>query len=473
MQHVETGVVVFIGLHLLLIWRFLAWNNICGSCLSRIWPKRLDYAGFINYTVSLYVLLFVMLVYAISLYLELDDWAAGLWGYVATMGSGTAKSTGGGPIDGPSVSWLPPFCTGAVISVALTYVCSLLQAMQHLERIERGRAEMQHDRAIQVIAMPAVYGVMAVSALTEISQLVKSGGAKNPAMRRLALSKSEACFRVGDLYEAWVLFQFGRLTMSLILSSIRKQENSIVDEERAKARGLLMAHEAVESLTWLGTWMFCLVCVFQSGWSLWMLAFAKADADFERTNEQFAAAGMVASASAIWNVHVVESSYSEYLHNYSPYVKFFSVKVLVSLAFFQRGAFWSFQYLRKTLPGLEEKMLDGVPLVGDILRLDEVEFELFFSALILYEIMFIAVLHLFAWGVDEQWYLDFYCIDLISYVDMAETERWPLLPSEAKLTTQSMGAKLQHIPTETVQPTTVPPRVRHDLENLLFKTSFA
>eukprot|EP00927_Polykrikos_kofoidii_P072427 TRINITY_DN68546_c0_g1_i1.p1 TRINITY_DN68546_c0_g1~~TRINITY_DN68546_c0_g1_i1.p1 ORF type:complete len:483 (-),score=41.84 TRINITY_DN68546_c0_g1_i1:47-1405(-) len=416
MQHVETGAVVFVGLHALLIWRFLAWS-CCGSFMIKCCGKRFEFAAYLNYTVMLYMLLLVMLVYVTLLYFEDDIVASILFRYFKQwfgksiqqdVFKHTEAPTSGGSV--LSLSWLPLFCKGAIIAVCITYVLSFLQALQHLDKMRRGRAAAEHDRAIQVIALPAVYGVMAMSSMSEMSQLVRSGAAGDVNMVRSALSRSEACFRVGDLYEAWVLHQFGILTLTLILSSIRRQESSIVEGRAAAAKGLLVAHDAVESLMWLGTWMFVVVCVLQSGWSLWMLTFASTSSQesFESTNAQFTAAGMVASASAIWNVHTVESTYYNYLQGYSPYIKFVSVKILVSFAFFQRGAFWFLQAFQKTLPGVTQGVVSTVPFIGDVLRLSEVEGELFYAALILYEILFVAVLHIFAWKADEEWYLDFY-----------------------------------------------------------------
>merc|ERR1719217_3430 len=141
---------------------------------------------------------------------------------------------------------------------------------------------------------------------------------------------------------------------------------------------------------------------------------------------------MVASASAIWNIHVVESVYYDYLKGYSPYVKFISVKILVSFSFFQRGAFWCFQSVHKTLPDASHAFFSKIPLIGELLELPEVEFELFFAALILYEILFIAGLHIWAWGADEEWYLEFYGNLPLSGSDHeVEQERWPLLSSKA------------------------------------------
>merc|ERR1719359_2154941 len=68
---------------------------------------------------------------------------------------------------------------------------------------------------------------------------------------KLAVSRSETCFYVGDLYEAWALYQFGLLTLEVIKGNILHQENNGDEQAQAAARGLRLATKAVESLTWL------------------------------------------------------------------------------------------------------------------------------------------------------------------------------------------------------------------------------
>jgi len=401
--------VVFLGLQALVIWRFFAWT-FCGEMVGQLVGKRMEY---FNYTVLLYLLLLAMMLYALSVYFDAVAWmryslayAAYRWAH-AEEGETKEPRPPRGSSHASSTLWLTPFCLGSLVSVVATFSSTVYQTWTHLARIRQNRATVEHDRAVQVIALPAVYGVMVLSSMVGMTQLLQSGEASNEKARLLALSKSEACFRVGDLYEAWVLFQFGKLTLELIMSSIKKQECSPEEETRAAAKGLLVAHQAVESLMWLGTWMFVVVCVLQSGWSFYVLNFTEQDPEsFESTNSKFTAAGMVASAAAIWNVHTVESTYYSYLEGYSPHIKFISVKILVSFAFFQRGLFYSLDAFHKTLPRLMSNLLVNMPCIGDVLLFSEVEFELFYSSLLLYEILFVAVLHLWAWGADEPWYAE-------------------------------------------------------------------
>merc|ERR1719223_1178474 len=101
---------------------------------------------------------------------------------------------------------------------------------------------------------------MAMSSLTRMYSYI--GSEKHPhstndkEMLNRALSRSETCFWVGDLYEAWALFQFGKLTLEVIESGIMAQTKSTDQEVAAAANGLRISHRAVESLAWLGILSF-------------------------------------------------------------------------------------------------------------------------------------------------------------------------------------------------------------------------
>merc|ERR1719253_1230112 len=255
-----------------------------------------------------------------------------------------------------------------------------------------------------------------MSALTRMYQFKTSSfqdadvtGLSKEEKLQLYLSKSETCFWVGDLYEAWALYQFGQLTMQLIMSSVRRMQHSEVREKREAAQALIQAHTAVESIAWLGITIFLLVCVVQAGWSCYLLTFTTPTSDFSEYNKrmgQFAAAGMVASAGAIYNVHVVESTFHQYLENYRPLLKFVTVKIIVSFAFFQKGAINMFSAFQETLPGMMQNVVKKVPMLGDIINMDEVDFNLFYPSLILLECILIAALHWPAWRASESWYAD-------------------------------------------------------------------
>lgn len=239
--------------------------------------------------------------------------------------------------------------------------------------------------------------------------------AQNEDVLHRSLSRSETCFWVGDLYEAWALYQFGKLTLEVIQSNIVHQARfgdpkavtyEDIQNSKAAARGLHGTHSAVESLVWLGILSFLLVCVAEAGWSLWLLTFetsmtAKA---FDENMSQFTIAGFLASGAAIYNVFVVEESYHLYLESYYPRLKFITVKILVTFAFVQKGIFRGLVSMGAWMPQNVKTWVDKIPLLGQIINLPSAQFELFYASLIITECFVVCVAHYWAWNADEEWY---------------------------------------------------------------------
>jgi len=387
----DAGLVLYIGLLVLGLWRWLSGWRLCGAWL--------EYA---NYCVLLYLLLLVLLVYAVYLFIH------------------TAVTAGGKAEWDELPRWLRPIMLGAPAAACITFLLCFMQTVQHVNEIRKDRATLKHDRAVQIIALPAVYGAMAMNSLVRMYQL-KTDATDDDILfmhhnmtsedtAQLFISKSETCFWVGDLYEAWALFQFSRLSLDLIKASLWKmQRSSPSEEQRESAHALMVAHSAVESIAWLGVMLFLLVCILQAGWSLYLLSFTGPVhqwADYNTRVKQFGAAGMVASAGAIYNVHVVESTFHKYFEGYRPLLKFITVKVIVSFAFFQKGIYWAIKAVDQTLPKVMQRVVNGVPLIGDLLNFSEVQFLLFYDSLILYECILIALLHIWGWSAYEDWYLE-------------------------------------------------------------------
>merc|ERR1719433_1516876 len=113
------------------------------------------------------------------------------------------------------------------------------------------------------------------------------------------LRRSETCGWVGDLYEAWALYQFAQLTLELVRAAIHSRRRSADPAQVEGAVALLTAYGAVESLAWLGVILFLVVCILQAGWSLWVLFLTAGkmnkSAAFTSGVARFSAAGMVAS----------------------------------------------------------------------------------------------------------------------------------------------------------------------------------
>ncbi|CAE8643323.1 unnamed protein product [Polarella glacialis] len=244
-------------------------------------------------------------------------------------------------------------------------------------------------------------------------------------------------YHVADVYEAWALFQFVKLTLDILRSSLKKisEGDTGADAERREvARGLLVAHKALDSITYTGVVMFLVVCVGQAGWALYRLTFTDPTLNgWESYNNQlslFKAAGFIASAAAIYNVHIVESEFHCFFVGYSPLLKFVTVKILLSLAFFQAGAFYAIQTFNKTLPNVLQDVSKRIPFVADILQFNDSQFYLFYSSLILYECVLGVLLHWFAWSSSESFYLEHN--DVIEGDEEAIAEKTPLVDKTEK-----------------------------------------
>lgn len=401
---VDSGMVFYVGLSILFVWRQLCPWRCCGTWLQ-----------YANYCVLLYALCFISIAYT-TIYFLL-----------------ALVSEGGKHILANFVPWMKPLIILMPIGLWVNFFLNASQTTSHVAMIRRGEAPLKHDRAVQIIALPSVYAALVAAAHVRMFKLavdhgepvlMHEGHAKfstepigsilyaesTEAMVYTSLSKAETCFMVGDLYEAWALYQFLKLTLELIHGAIIKQIEKAKDEkERAAARAFAIAHDAVEDLAWMGVLSFLVVCLLQSGWSLYLLFMANDTTlwlNYTSAIKQFRAAGTVASCAAIWNIHTVETKFHFHLDTYFPLLKFITVKILVSFAFFQRGIFSMLKGLEETSPGVVQQLVNKVPILGDVLGFTTVQFELFYSALLVQECLLVGIMHWWAWAATEEWYGD-------------------------------------------------------------------
>jgi len=303
------------------------------------------------------------------------------------------------------IPWLRTLMMCVPVIVPIIIVMTGMQSRQHLQEICQDSAQMQHDRVINIIALPAVYAVVVMCGLARVYELVVeelimeqtgsnewAAGGSNPwkDAKATSFAEYETCMFVGDLYEAWALFQFGKLTMELLENSW--PESSQEEEDASPSAGTLppraLSVQAISSVLWLGTGLFILVNLVQTGWALYAWFFQNPTnhwEQFESTMSKFSYAGLVASSAAIYNVHIVESIYGHYINGYAPFLKFLSVKILVFFAFWQGPCLW---------------FMKGV----GALPFTDVQMKLLQATLLIFECLFCSCLHIFAWGSQEQWY---------------------------------------------------------------------
>uniref|UniRef100_A0A6V0CAR2 Uncharacterized protein n=1 Tax=Zooxanthella nutricula TaxID=1333877 RepID=A0A6V0CAR2_9DINO len=421
----DVGMLVYAGLVVLAVWRKMCSYWFCGLWLS-----------ILNYMSLLYALLAGVVVYLlVGFYMAAQD-------HLDASDIQQAH-------DVWKVRWLKPFVLISPLAVCATLALNWLLTESHLFEIHKKRAMDKHDRAVQIIALPAVFGAMSLASMLPIFELVtgrinsdmllspwydfkhplmahdtglgpaagaKSAGAWKEA-QELAFWRYETCFYVADLFEAWILYQFGRLVLEQVSESIAGQEGyaNLIDGNGGDSEDppvgslskvesdLRDSHRAVAILTWIGTSVFVMLCVAQSACSLWPYIGGKRHAQ-ESIMFHLQIAGFVASCIAIYNLVVVERAFHRHLADVWPMSKFFTVKVLVTLGFIQRSILGALQELDKSLPQLSAKIEALVPFLGDIMRFTDVQTHFFYPALIIFECLLLAIVHLFVWRSDEMWY---------------------------------------------------------------------
>lgn len=456
----DIGMVMYAALLVLGLWRSLCYYQCCGVWLS-----------FLNYVSLLYVVLVACAFYSVEEFYR----------YILE------------PVDSRleepvwEVPWLRPFVVFSPVAVCVTVLLSWLQAEAHVFEIRKQAGKDKHDRAVQIIALPAVFAVMVLAAMVPMVLLISgnasmdmldkplgidmddflNGNMTNPfsavqlqaarvhgksdelwlhpllnhsddyadylgsdsngkphesvvdvaavvqgvqegtqdvvdqneykKLEKAAMWRYETCFYVADLFEAWALYQFGRIMLDLIGESY---------DRRGTGEELRSSHAAVQSLVWLGTITFVLVCCAQTACSLlpYLHGGAVVEDRLQLIMTSFQVAGFFTSGAAIYNVFIVERAFHRQLAGCSPVLKFLSVKILVSLSFFQGGLIVMLQIASGLLPGMVQTFVRWVPVVGDILNFSQVQMHLFYPALILYECLFTALMHVWAWRSQEDWY---------------------------------------------------------------------
>lgn len=285
---------------------------------------------------------------------------------------------------------------GTPVATLGTFLFTSIHIASHVRVVLRRRsglisAQLQRDRVIQVLALPMVYGSMSFSSVNCMWGLFtgRAGrGQQSTAWKDLQtmnVNIYNSNFQTADLYEAWALYQFSELCLHQISSGLTKQRpgSESPSKERMGEENLLLV-KTVHRLTAQGVLAFVLVCCLNASYRL-ALAFytvmfhADAPAFFSQDLDRyFVAMGLIASTEAIMNVIVVESTFHEQLEEFRPTAKFWSTKVLVSIAFMQEA------------------------VIG-LCSLSHLQQYLLYSCLICYEVFALSLFHIFAWPASESW----------------------------------------------------------------------
>jgi hypothetical protein len=362
---------------------------------------------------------------------------------------------------------LKKFSLTCPLWVLLTLLVCLYHTHLHINKIrykEDGTVGKlceapQHDQTLTVLILPLVYALMSFKSTQRIWQIminhipVPHTSHNTTAVmfhgyverKEFLLEMYEANFMVGDIYETIALVTFGNLVMGVLKKKIDKMKAifAVSTAERADGKEMTDYIEklvaAMKTLTVAGVQLFALSCLLQGSYNLIISTLAYEFPDFHPElfsnklgtfNDEgicismpdcpglfqtesmknmshyfFLGAGFIASFAAIGNIMIVEEDFEELLHEFSPSLKFWGTKILVSLAFLQ-------------------SILITALLTPN--GWSEVQSNLLYSSALCMECFLIATFHIKGWDAEEIWYGDY------KLEGSPDTKRQPLLPAESK-----------------------------------------
>jgi len=294
---------------------------------------------------------------------------------------------------------MPLTCILIFVPFALvaTLAQSWMQSASHIDEIKEGRGALQHDRALQIICLPPVYGMLAMCAMVELyRQVTYELGQEQEGV---AYARYETCILVADLYEAWAVYQLGRLTFDVLEASLGSPGGSQSTGRRPSSRDVGLTFQAVSSLAWLGTWIFVIVCVFQASYSVYLWIGHDPSKDwnrYEAAMQKFSYAGLVAAGAAVYNVHIIGKVFCSTLQVFQPRLKFLVSMSIVTVAFWQLKVLLVLRTFRIVfLSSFKVQEWE----ISDTLQV-----KILHAALLIFECLLCSLVNRNAWDHTEDWY---------------------------------------------------------------------
>lgn len=297
---------------------------------------------------------------------------------------------------------------GSCPAVVLTQLIGWVHIIRHLMRIKNpitstGRLQDNElrDKAIQIMFLPVIYSVVAYNNVIRLMNLF-TGAADlcRPVewllsfeeKKAYTLSLYEANLSMADFYEAIALLHFTSLTVRHIRETFLRSPRGLTDKTLVRSQTnvddpLMKLNNVMSSLVTSGVMAFCVTClgtfirgvnlVMQMAWNHKVVSAS----DEGSLPAMLSGAGLVASTVAIGNVVNVELAFHHELEAFQPGLKFWSTKVIVSIAFIQEAALG---------------LLGNENLMGER-KLSDLQINLLYCSLLCYEVLLVAMLHVWAW----------------------------------------------------------------------------
>eukprot|EP00401_Gymnodinium_catenatum_P074139 CAMPEP_0117496878 /NCGR_PEP_ID=MMETSP0784-20121206/20887_1 /TAXON_ID=39447 /ORGANISM="" /LENGTH=582 /DNA_ID=CAMNT_0005291869 /DNA_START=1 /DNA_END=1749 /DNA_ORIENTATION=+ len=338
-------------------------------------------------------------------------------------------------------SWLRGMCVICPAFIGVTLAITIVHIWFHFPK-NRGFDEhlrwypsYSHDLAIQVVALPLVYGIFALDSVYQMLRLVTgeaySENTSTDVDARSTWDRFEnylnsaylVNFELADLYEAWALRSFSVLCFVRVSRQIRLEVPTVqfiiqtvkrhlagVQDERSRDRRILddltilnnpkeLLFEPLRQTAGIGVMVFVYTYALKSIYLLGLSLLASPPFDVQLCGPQglFQAAcsltnyvdgaAFLASTLAIYNLVVFEHRLKDILRRemFKPEWKFITVKIMVSIAFMQ------------------DWVLNVV--MGSMCSYSDVQISICYACLICFEVLPISLMVFFAWmPVPNDWY---------------------------------------------------------------------
>jgi len=392
---------VFFGLLACVTWRTLAW----GGCIRWKAPY--------SYLIGIFLLFITVYVYTVIQFYQ----------HIYRPVDATSYPPGE---EFWKVGWFFPFVFGCPLAMLCSIVLNTWDSMEHVEeRYQSEYSTLKHDRALQVLVLPSIFGIMNLSSIIPILMLVAGdidemlinspwarlmnlagrGVEPEPITAEEASSfarwRGETNIYVGDLYEAWMLFQFGKLILEVIGAHFALVDDSVSDLIK---EDLTSSHGAVEALSWVGLSMYIIVCCVEAFLAVFPIAGGD-HAKLETIMSLLTVVGFISSSAVLYNLVVVEQAFERHLDSLNPLTKFLTVKFLVSLSFAQKCVLKFCKFVFELGPKGARDFVLGIPVIGDWLNFSLDQQTAFIGTLIVYECFLLSLLHHCVWKASERWYM--------------------------------------------------------------------
>jgi len=326
--------------------------------------------------------------------------------------------------DKPWLKWFAIICP--LFALGCFGVCAF-HTWQHVQQMkENNGGKIMHmsgnalwnDSIVVIVVLPAIYGLMSFKSVVRMLQVyvnhVPVAGGDDSALRFQSYNERKsflvdmytANFAVGDIMETVALIIFGQLIsqylnkrIEVTLHNMESKSLSDKDIESVEA-----ANKTVANLTVAGVQLFCLACILSGAWDLTIttmptyfpsvlphlfstaepVGLLQLEATKAHVESVLLGFSFAASFAAIGNIMTLEEQYHHFLDAFSPKMKFWGTKMLVSLAALQGSTF---------------ALLTGVGW-------STIEVDLLYACVLTLECFLIALFHMLAWPAQETWHKD-------------------------------------------------------------------